>query len=73
VLPTFDLLDLQPTDDPLRFRLASSKQLCTPVPGDVVDLEVGLAAHGRATTQAQVVASVYRAHFLHNARQDDLS
>ena len=30
VLPTFDLLDLQPTDDPARFRLAATKALCTP-------------------------------------------
>lgn len=94
MLPTFDLLDLHPTDDPLRFRLVASKRLCTPfgflyggsgiaasieaaerasgrplqwittqfigspVPDDVIDLEVSLPAHGRATTQAQVVASV---------------
>jgi acyl-CoA thioesterase len=94
VLPTFDLLDLQPTDDPLRFRLLARKALCTPfgflyggsgiaasvevaerasgrplqwittqfigspVPDDVVDVEVSLPAHGRATTQAQVVAGV---------------
>ena len=94
VLPTFDLLDLQPTDDPLRFRLPARKALCTPfgflyggsgiaasieaaerasdrplqwittqfigspVPDDLVDIEVTLPAHGRATTQAQVVASV---------------
>jgi acyl-CoA thioesterase-2 len=30
VLPTFDLLDLQPTDDPLQFRLHARKELCTP-------------------------------------------
>ena len=30
----------------------------SPVPDDVVDIEVVLPAHGRATTQAQVVASV---------------
>ncbi len=94
MLPTFDLLDLQPTDDPLQFRLDARKQLCTPfgflyggsgiagsieaaeratgrplqwittqfigspVPDDVVDIEVTLPAHGRATTQAQVAASV---------------
>ena len=94
MLPTFDLLDLQPTADPLRFRLDARKQLCTPfgflyggsgiaasieaaerasgrplqwittqfigspVPDDVIDLEVSLPAHGRATTQAQVTASV---------------
>ncbi len=94
MLPTFDLLDLQPTDDPLRFRLHAGKQLCTPfgflyggsgiaasieaaeratqrplqwittqfigspVPDDIIELEVSLPAHGRATTQAQVVASV---------------
>lgn len=94
MLPTFDLLDLQPTDDPLRFRLAARNQLCTPfgflyggsgiaasieaseratgrplqwittqfigapVPDDIIELEVSLPAHGRATTQAQVVATV---------------
>jgi acyl-CoA thioesterase len=94
VLSPFDLLDLQPTDDPLLFRLPARKALCTPfgflyggsgiaasieaaeracerplqwittqfigspVPDDVVDIEVTLPAHGRATTQAQVVASV---------------
>jgi len=30
VLPTFDLLDLQPTDDPLVFRLEARPSLCTP-------------------------------------------
>jgi acyl-CoA thioesterase len=30
VLPTFDLLDLQPTNDPLHFRLTARKELCTP-------------------------------------------
>jgi acyl-CoA thioesterase len=30
----------------------------TPVPGEVVDLQVELAAHGRATTQTQVFGSV---------------
>jgi len=30
VLPTFDLLDLQTTDDPLHFRLHACKALCTP-------------------------------------------
>ena len=94
MLPSFDLLDLQPTDDPLWFQLAARKQLCTPfgflyggsgigasieaaeqatgrplqwittqfigtpVPGDIVDLRVELLAHGKATTQAQVVATV---------------
>ncbi|MGB0114955.1 MAG: thioesterase family protein [Ilumatobacteraceae bacterium] len=94
MLPRFDLLDLQPTDDPLRFQLTARKALCTPfdflyggsgiaasieaaeraterplqwittqfvgspVPGDVVDLEVILSAHGKATTQAQVVGTV---------------
>jgi acyl-CoA thioesterase len=94
VLPTFDILDLRPTDDPLRFRLHARNALCTPfgflyggsgiaasieaaerasgrplqwittqfigspVPDDVVDIEVTLSAHGRATTQAHVVASV---------------
>jgi len=94
VLPTFDLLDLQPTDDPARFRLVATKALCTPfgflyggsgiaasieaaertsgrplqwittqfigtpVPDDVVDLHVVLAAHGKATTQSQVFGSV---------------
>jgi acyl-CoA thioesterase II len=94
VLPTFDLLDLQPTDDPQRFELTASPQLCTPfgflyggsgiaasieaaeratgrplqwittqfigtpVPGEVVDLHVAMPAHGRATTQAQVVGTV---------------
>jgi len=94
VLPSFDLLDLQPTDDPLRFRLLARTALCTPfgflyggsgiaasieaaerasdrplqwittqfigspVPGDVIDLEVVLPAHGKATTQAQVFGSV---------------
>jgi len=97
VLPTFDLLDLQPTDDPLRFHLAARKELCTPfgflcggsgiaasieaaerassrplqwittqfigtpVPDDIVDLRVELPAHGRATTQSQVVATVTNA------------
>jgi acyl-CoA thioesterase len=94
VLPAFDLLDLQPTEDPHGFRLAARKQLCTPfgflyggsgiaasieaaeratgrplqwittqfigtpVPDEVVDLTVTLPAHGRATTQAQVVGTV---------------
>jgi acyl-CoA thioesterase II len=30
VLPTFDLLQLRPTDDPHRFQLAAGKELCTP-------------------------------------------
>ncbi len=30
MLPTFDLLDLQPTNDPLHFRLTARKELCTP-------------------------------------------
>ena len=30
VLPTFDLLDLRPTEDPMRFRLAARTALCTP-------------------------------------------
>ena len=30
MLPTFDLLDLQTTDDPVAFRLAAGKELCTP-------------------------------------------
>jgi acyl-CoA thioesterase-2 len=30
VVPTFDLLDLQPTDDPERFRLPVRRELCTP-------------------------------------------
>ena len=94
MLPTFDLLDLQPTDDPLTFRLAARKELCTPfgflyggsgiaasieaaeraterplqwittqfigapAPDDVIDLSVVLSAHGKATTQAQVVGTV---------------
>jgi acyl-CoA thioesterase len=94
VLPTFDVLDLETTEDPRRFRLAARRSLCTPfgflyggsgiaasieaaelatgrplqwittqfigspVPDDVVDLEVLVPAHGRATTQAQVVATV---------------
>ena len=94
MLPAFDLLDLQPTDDPHRFRLAARKGCArrsgsctaargiaasieaaeratgrplqwittqfigTPVPDDVVDLEVTMPAHGRATTQAQVSATV---------------
>jgi len=94
VLPTFDLLDLDPTDDPLHFRVAARRALCTPfgflyggsgiaasieaaerasrrplqwittqfigtpVPGDVVDLRVELPAHGRATTQSQIVGTV---------------
>jgi acyl-CoA thioesterase II len=94
VLPTFDLLDLRPTDDPLRFQLEARPELCTPfgflyggsgiaasieaaeratgrplqwittqfigtpVPDDVVDLTVTMPAHGRVTTQAQVVGTV---------------
>jgi acyl-CoA thioesterase II len=94
VLPTFDLLDLQPTPDERRLRFVARTDLCTPfgflyggsgiaasieaaervvgrplvwittqfigtpVPGDVVDLRVEVAASGRATTQAQVVGSV---------------
>jgi acyl-CoA thioesterase II len=94
VLPAFDLLDLQPTEDPHRFRLAARSGLCTPfgflyggsgiaasieaaeratgrplqwittqfigtpVPDDVVDLTVTMPAHGRSTTQAQVVGTV---------------
>ncbi len=94
MLPAFDLLELQSTDDPHRFRLPAHNRLCTPfgflyggsgiaasveaaeratgrplqwittqfigtpVPGDVVELEVTMPAHGRATTQAQVSASV---------------
>jgi len=94
VLPSFDVLDLQTTEDALRFRLVAHGELCTPfgflyggsgiaasieaaelatgrplqwittqfigspVPDDVIDLEVMLLADGRATTQAQVVASV---------------
>jgi acyl-CoA thioesterase len=94
VLPAFDLLDLQPTEDPHGFRLFARNELCTPfgflyggsgiaasieaaeqatsrplqwittqfigspVPGDVVDLAVTMPAHGRATTQAQVVGTV---------------
>ncbi len=30
MLPTFDLLDLQPTDDTHRFQLTARKELCTP-------------------------------------------
>jgi hypothetical protein len=30
VLPTFDLLDLQATEDPRGFRLAARRALCTP-------------------------------------------
>ena len=30
MLPTFDLLDLQPTGDPLRLQLRARKELCTP-------------------------------------------
>ena len=30
MLPTFDLLDLQPTDDPNRLQLRARKELCTP-------------------------------------------
>jgi acyl-CoA thioesterase len=30
VLPTFDVLDLQPTEDPARFRMTARKDLCTP-------------------------------------------
>jgi acyl-CoA thioesterase len=94
VLPTFDLLALRPTDDPLRFELPARPELCTPfgflyggsgiagsieaaeratgrplqwittqfigtpVPGEVVDLHVALPAHGKATTQAQVVGTI---------------
>lgn len=94
MLPTFDLLDLQPGDGDNRFRLAVRKDLCTPfeflyggsgiaaaceaaerstqrplqwittqfigspVPGSVVDLQVTTPAHGKATTQSQVVATV---------------
>ena len=94
MLPAFDLLDLQPTEDPHRFRLVARRTLCTPfgflyggsgiaasieaaeratgrplqwittqfigtpVPDDVVDLTVTMPAHGRATTQAQVVGTV---------------
>jgi acyl-CoA thioesterase len=94
VLPTFDLLDLQPTDDPRHFRMVARRELCTPfgflyggsgiaasieaaqracgrplqwittqfigtpVPDDGIDLRVELPAHGRATTQSQVVATV---------------
>jgi acyl-CoA thioesterase len=94
VLPTFDLLDLRPTDDPLHFRLEARTALCTPfgflyggsgiaasieaaeraaerplqwittqfigtpIPGDVVDLRVELPAHGKATTQSQIVGTV---------------
>jgi acyl-CoA thioesterase II len=94
VLPTFDLLDLRPTGDPMRFRLAARPELCTPfgflyggsgiaasiesaeqacarplqwittqfigtpVPGDTIELRVILSAHGRATTQAQILGTV---------------
>lgn len=30
MLPTFDLLELQPTDDPRHFRLTARRELCTP-------------------------------------------
>ena len=94
MLPTFDLLQMLPTGDPLRFRMEARRALCTPfgflyggsgiaasveaaeraterplqwittqfigtpVPGEVVDLEVVLPAHGKATTQSQVFATV---------------
>lgn len=94
MLPTFDLIDLQPTDDPMRFRLVARTALCTPfgflyggsgiaasveaaeqasgrplqwittqfigapLPDDVIDLRVELLAHGKATTQSQVFATV---------------
>jgi len=94
VLPTFDLLQILPTDDPLRFRMLARKELCTPfgflyggsgiaasveaaerasvrplqwittqfigtpVPGEIIDLEVALPAHGTATTQSQVFGTV---------------
>ncbi len=94
MLARFDLLDLQPSDDPHRFRLTARKELCTPfgflyggsgiaasveaaeraterplqwittqfigtpTPDETVDLEVLLPAHGRATTQSQVVGTV---------------
>jgi acyl-CoA thioesterase len=94
VLPTFDLLDLQPTDDPSRLRLRARKELCTPfeflyggtgiaasieaaervtgrplqwittqfigtpLPDEVVELEVTTPAVGKATTQAQVTGTV---------------
>jgi acyl-CoA thioesterase II len=93
VLPTFDLLDLQPTGVN-RYRLAVRPDLATPFgflyggsgiaasaeaaeqatdrplqwittqfigsppPASVVDLEVVVVADGRATTQAQVIATV---------------
>ena len=94
VLPTFDLLDLQPTEDDLRYRFVVQPVLCTPFgflyggggiaasaeaaeratgrplqwittqfigsppPNSIVDLEVTMPAHGRATTQSQVVGTV---------------
>ena len=94
VLPAFDLLELQPTEDPLCFRLPARKALCTPfgflyggsgiaasieaaeratgrplqwittqfigtpMPDEVIDLRVELPAHGKATTQAQVIGTV---------------
>jgi acyl-CoA thioesterase II len=94
VPPTFDLLDLQPTDDPNRLRLHARKELCTPfgflyggtgiaasieaaervtgrplqwittqfigtpLPDEVIDLDVVTPAAGRATTQAQVAGTV---------------
>jgi acyl-CoA thioesterase len=94
VLPTFDLLDLQSADDPLRFTLPVRQVLCTPfgflyggsgvaasadaaerasgrplqwittqfigspAPGSTIDLQVTLPAHGKATTQSQVFATV---------------
>jgi acyl-CoA thioesterase len=94
VLPAFDLLQLQSTDDDHRHRLEARPELCTPFgflyggsgiaasieaaertvgrplvwittqfigapsPGEVVDLRVDVQAHGRVTTQAQVVGTV---------------
>jgi acyl-CoA thioesterase len=94
VLPTFDLLDLRPTDDPNRMQLRARKELCTPfgflyggsgiaasietaeqvtgrplqwittqfvgtpLPDEVIDLDVAVSAAGRATTQAQVTGTV---------------
>ncbi len=94
MLSTFDLLDLQPTDDPYRFGLNARRELCTPfgflyggsgiaasieaaeratgrplqwittqfigtpVPDEIIDLQVDVPAHGKATTQSQVHGTV---------------
>lgn len=111
MLPTFDVLDLQPTEDPQRYRMHARKDLCTPfeflyggsgiaasieaaeratgrplqwittqfigvpAPGDDIDLHVVVAKEGRATTQAQVFATVdgepvFASLCAHTARPD---